>query len=164
MEYNHFRTTILYYPKSCAEFQWHFDYVMTLMPVPHRLHDLELPVPVNGMQWQCDTTWWRNIFDSTRLTQHAYPGYHILVSLGSTNTSIATGKSMIQEFRTKFNPKLQCRTPWIKAPIAGSCPVSPRCAKWMSINLVNLCTALPPPHPSKHEPHKANATSSVKNH
>lgn len=139
-------STILYsctiYPISCAEFQWHFDYVMPLMPVPHRLHDLELLVPANGMEGQCDK--------QTFKLMKKYLGLHQTKCISSSSSGQQTLKSrpkknIIQKFRAKNYPKLQCRTPWSKAPIAGSCPVSPRHAKRMSLNLVNLCTALPPP-------------------
>lgn len=112
------------------------------MPVPHRLHDLELLVPANGMEGQCDK--------QTFKLMKKYLGLHQTKCISSSSSGQQTLKSrpkknIIQKFRAKNYPKLQCRTPWSKAPKAGSCPVSPRHAKRMSLNLVNLCTALPPP-------------------
>lgn len=115
------------------------------MPVPHRLHDLELLVPANGMEGQCHK--------QTFKLMKKYLGLHQTKCISSSSSRQQTLKSRPKKHHPKVSPKnypkLQCRTPWSKAPIAGSCPVSPRHAKRMSLNLVNLCTALPPPpHPS----------------
>ena len=116
------------------------------MPVPHRLHDLELLVPANGMEGQCHK--------QTFKLMKKYLGLHQTKCISSSSSRQQTLKSRPKKHHPKVSRKKLSKTsvphPVKQGTDSRKLPCEPKTCKADVIKLGEFMyrPAPPPPHPS----------------